>query len=144
MQAKGNNPRKEEFPDFWFVGYKGRPDTISVHTMDRMSFLRESELDRLEAEAMLPDASVPERYKVDPTAGAVDKVKPSIWKRRRKVPKRYNFSIAALADKHVDKFRSGLKTTYENNATDTFVYRHNEVHRMQKEHKKQGGGGQKL
>lgn len=98
--------------------------------MDKMSYLRESELDRLDAAHLLPGASIPKRYKEDPTKDDDEKsIKPSkLWKRRRKMPRSYNYDFSAFADRNVDKFRMGQKTTMERVATDVFVGRHNEVY----------------
>lgn len=57
--AANYDPFHEDRPNFRFIGYSGKPDYVSVHTMDRMSFLRESELDRLDAAHLLPGASIP-------------------------------------------------------------------------------------
>ena len=106
-----------------------------------MSFLRESELDRLDAAHLLPGASIPARYKEDPTKhDDEESIKPSIWKRRRKVPKSYNYSFSALADRNVDKFRTNQKLTMEKVATDIFVDRHNSVYQQQVDADKEGGG----
>ena len=58
-KAADYDPYSEDRPYFRFIGYSGKPDYVSIHTMDRMSFLRESELDRLDAAHLLPGASIP-------------------------------------------------------------------------------------
>lgn len=127
-KAVDYDPYSEERPYFRFVGYSGKPDYVSVNTMDKMSYLRESELDRLDVAHLMPGASIPKKYKEDPTKDDDEKsIKPSIWKRRRKVPKSYNYDFTALADRNVDKFRMGQKTTMEQVATNIFVGRHNDV-----------------
>lgn len=71
-------------------------------------------------------ASVPARFKermgnkanqdFDPEMG-----KPMVWKRKRGSIKDNDFDLGAIAEKGVDKFRSGVKSNIERVATDKFL-----------------------
>ena len=64
---------------------------------------------------------------------AARKLAEKMSKRKRGVPKYYLYDFNQLNERHVDKFRVAAKQTQERRATTTFVERHNQLFRDQKE-----------
>lgn len=90
--------------------------------------------------------SVPGNYLIDfrdKEAGEMEqlaarKAAEKLNKRKRGVPKDYDFDINNLNERFVDKFRVAVKETQERRATTTFVGNHNQLFADQKEMESQG------